>query len=122
MAPPVAATGDIAAGGAAAAVGGAAAVGETATVVAGAAAAAGDIAGGATGGDAIGAGAGAGAGDAGRSAWTAGAPCGEMATVPPRPPPAGAGTAFIPCGGVCGENGFGATPRGSSAPHPRQNL
>ncbi len=30
--------------------------------------------------------------------------------------------AFTPCGGVCGENGLGAASRGSSAPHPRQNL
>ena len=62
-------------------------------------------------------------------------PCpGEMATVPPSPraaaagaPPAAFAAAFafaarMPCGGVCGENGLGAVPRGSSAPHPRQNL
>ena len=31
-------------------------------------------------------------------------------------------TLFMPCGGVCGENGLGAASRGSSAPQPRQNL
>ena len=30
--------------------------------------------------------------------------------------------AFTPCGGVWGENAFGAESRGSSAPQPRQNL
>ena len=34
----------------------------------------------------------------------------------------GLSRACMPCGGVCGENGFGAASRGSSAPHPRQNL
>jgi hypothetical protein len=33
-----------------------------------------------------------------------------------------AAAAFTPCGGVCGEKGFGAASRGSSAPQPRQNL
>ena len=46
------------------------------------------------------------------------------ATVPARPVAALAATcaARTPCGGVWGENGFGAASRGSSAPHPRQNL
>ena len=46
------------------------------------------------------------------------------ATVPARlrrPQPAAA-RLRTPCGGVCGENGFGAASRGSSAPQPRQNL
>jgi hypothetical protein len=46
------------------------------------------------------------------------------ATVPARPiaPGDGTGAARTPCGGVCGENGFGAAALGSSAPQPRQNL
>ena len=53
---------------------------------------------------------------------------GETATVPPRPAfapgeaEAAACAERMPCGGVCGENGFGAASRGSSAPQPRQNL
>ena len=35
---------------------------------------------------------------------------------------AATGAAFTPCVGVCGENGFGCASRGSSAPHPKQNL
>jgi len=31
-------------------------------------------------------------------------------------------TALTPCGGVCVEKGLGPVSRGSSAPHPRQNL
>ncbi len=86
-------------------------------------------------------GTGAGAPAAGRG----GPACaGEIATVLPRPrgtgaeggaagacagrfaggptPAEDAWAARMPCGGVCGEKGFGDVSRGSSAPHPRQNL
>jgi hypothetical protein len=51
------------------------------------------------------------------------------ATVPASPATWAAAVAWLeawpartPCGGVLGENGFGAASRGNSAPHPRQNL
>jgi hypothetical protein len=86
-----------------------------------------------------GAGAGAGSGAAGRggaegayagAGWEAmGAAAGSgprvaagagMDTVPPAS--ADAPTGLTPWGGVWGENGFGATSRGSSAPQPKQNF
>jgi hypothetical protein len=88
-------------------------------------------------GGAIGMGAGMGAGiGAGAGAAAAGAPMPgrKFAVAIPAPPPMfgggcatvdaiGAGAAaFTPCGGVSDVNGFGAASRGSSAPHPRQNL
>ncbi|HMR06272.1 MAG TPA: hypothetical protein PKA88_10845, partial [Polyangiaceae bacterium] len=61
----------------------------------------------------------AGAADAGRGA--AGAADGPAAAGAAAPA-VGAAAAGTPCGGVWAENGLGEFSRGSSAPHPKQNL